>query len=167
MFQKVIQQNWLKSRFVNQTSHSKLHIKPTNSVWLSSESTVGTVAIYQLTRYNTLIDTAVRTSSSSIDPTTLGGSWSVQQFYSTLVYPWPSPSNQQFCEDLRSHNIWCLLRPVTCKIEENIATSQNLWLCDLLWHDIEELRRICHLHIQGLFSEDKNSTFLQNIGILL
>ena len=30
-------------------------------------------------------------SSSSIDSTTLGGSWSVQQFYYTLVYPLPSP----------------------------------------------------------------------------
>ena len=34
-------------------------------------------------------------SSSSIDYTTVGGSWSVQQFYSTPVYPRPSPSNQQ------------------------------------------------------------------------
>ena len=33
-------------------------------------------------------------SSSSIDSTTLGGSWSVQQFYSTLVYPQSSPSSQ-------------------------------------------------------------------------
>ena len=32
--------------------------------------------------------------SSSIDATTLGRSWSVQQFYSTLLYPLPSPSNQ-------------------------------------------------------------------------
>ena len=36
-------------------------------------------------------------SSPSIDSTTLGGSRSVQQFYSTAVYPRPSPSNQQFC----------------------------------------------------------------------
>ena len=33
-------------------------------------------------------------SSSSIDSTTLGGSWSVRQFYSTLVYPQSSPSSQ-------------------------------------------------------------------------
>jgi hypothetical protein len=29
-----------------------------------------------------------------VDSTTLNGSWSVQQFCSTLVYPLPSPSNQ-------------------------------------------------------------------------
>ena len=40
--------------------------------------------------------TTTSSSSSSIDSTTLGGSWSVQQFYSTPVYPRPSPSNQQF-----------------------------------------------------------------------
>jgi len=34
------------------------------------------------------------TSSSSIDSTTLGGSWSVQQLYSIPVCPLPSPSNQ-------------------------------------------------------------------------
>ena len=34
-------------------------------------------------------------SSSSVDSTTLVGSWSFQQFYSTPVYPRPSPSNQQ------------------------------------------------------------------------
>ena len=39
-------------------------------------------------------------SSSSIDSTTLGGSWSVQQFYSTPVCPLPSPSNQQFSSSL-------------------------------------------------------------------
>ena len=39
-------------------------------------------------------------SFSSIDSTTLGGSWSVQQFYSTPVYPLPSPSNQQFSSSL-------------------------------------------------------------------
>ena len=33
-------------------------------------------------------------SSSSIDSTTLSGSRSVQQFYSTPVYPRPSPYNQ-------------------------------------------------------------------------
>ena len=33
-------------------------------------------------------------SSSSIDSATLGGSWSVQQFYSTPVYTRPLPSNQ-------------------------------------------------------------------------
>ena len=32
--------------------------------------------------------------------TTPGGSWSVQQFYSTPVYPRPSPSNQQFSSSL-------------------------------------------------------------------
>ena len=32
--------------------------------------------------------------SSSIDSTTLGRSWSVQQFYSIPVCPLPSPSNQ-------------------------------------------------------------------------
>jgi len=33
-------------------------------------------------------------SSSSIDSSTLGGCWSVQQFYSIPVCPLPSPSNQ-------------------------------------------------------------------------
>ena len=32
--------------------------------------------------------------SSSVDSTTLGGSWSVQQFYFILVCPLPLPSNQ-------------------------------------------------------------------------
>jgi hypothetical protein len=35
-----------------------------------------------------------RSDISSTTTTTLGGSWSVQQFYSTVVYPLPSPSNQ-------------------------------------------------------------------------
>ena len=39
-------------------------------------------------------------SSPSIHSTTLGVSWSVQQFYSTPVYPLPSPSNQQFSSSL-------------------------------------------------------------------
>ena len=39
-------------------------------------------------------------SSSSSDSTTLGGSWSVQQFNSTPVYPRPLPSNQQFSSSL-------------------------------------------------------------------
>ena len=39
-------------------------------------------------------------SSSFFDSTTLGGSWSVQQFYFTPVYPRPSPSNQQFSSSL-------------------------------------------------------------------
>jgi len=43
--------------------------------------------------------------SSSIHSTTLGGFRSVQQFYSTPVYPQPSPSNQQFSSSL------CLLLP--------------------------------------------------------
>jgi hypothetical protein len=34
------------------------------------------------------------TTTTTTDFTTLGGSSSVQQFYSTLVYPQPSPSNQ-------------------------------------------------------------------------
>ena len=38
--------------------------------------------------------------SSSIDSTTLGGSWSVQQFYSIPVCPLPSPTNQQFSSSL-------------------------------------------------------------------
>ena len=41
-----------------------------------------------------------RASSSSIHSTTLGGSWSVQQFYSIPVCPLPSPSNQQFSSSL-------------------------------------------------------------------
>jgi hypothetical protein len=36
----------------------------------------------------------------SIDSASLGGSWSVQQVYSTTVYPRPSPSNQQFSSSL-------------------------------------------------------------------
>ena len=42
----------------------------------------------------------LNTTSSSIDSTTLGGSRSVQQFYSTPVYPLPSSSNQQFSSSL-------------------------------------------------------------------
>ena len=39
-------------------------------------------------------------SASSVDSTILGGSWSVQQFYSTPVYPRTSTSNQQFSSSL-------------------------------------------------------------------
>jgi len=40
------------------------------------------------------ISSSSSSSSSSIDSTTLSGSWSVQQFYSTPACPLPSPSNQ-------------------------------------------------------------------------
>jgi hypothetical protein len=44
--------------------------------------------------YSSSSSSSFSSSSSSIDSTTLGGSWSVQQFYSTPFYPPLSPSNQ-------------------------------------------------------------------------
>jgi len=57
-----------------------------------------TVLYFYLTDPVRLVQSS--SSSSSIHSTTLGGSRSVQQFYSTPVYPRPSPSNQQFSSPL-------------------------------------------------------------------
>jgi hypothetical protein len=63
MVRKDIRQNLLKLWFANQTSQSKLHLKPTNSIWLSSKSSV---AIYQLTWCDIFNNNAVRTSNLTL-----------------------------------------------------------------------------------------------------
>ena len=47
-------------------------------------------------------------SSSSIHSTALGRSWSVQQFYSTPVYPQPSPSKPTIFILFRSSSTWSI-----------------------------------------------------------
>ena len=51
-------------------------------------------ATHEKLKLNWKIHTSSSSSSSSIDSTTLGVSWSVRQFYSTLLYPQSSPSSQ-------------------------------------------------------------------------
>ena len=67
---------------------------------------------------NSILTVPFQLSSSSVDSTTLGGSWSVQQFYSTPVYPRPSPSNQQF-SSYKSKNSQ-LLAPVSIVFRHTI-----------------------------------------------